>query len=181
MGVEGSQAYAVRAWEEATVASQDHRDLLAHFPTGVCIVTTTDTRGLPYGMTCSSLASVCLNPSTVLVVLAADSRTLRHAQALGYFAVNILSEHAEPLAARFAAPGVDRFADVEWSASPHALPWLADEWLVGAADLRVAETRRFGDHVVVFAHLEDVCVWGGTPLLYGLRQYQSWSAVVEPR
>lgn len=156
-----------------TAAPADQREFMAHFPTGVAVVTTVDSDGTPYGATCSSLTSVCLTPPTVLVSLARHSQTLQHALAGGGFAVNLLDGAAEQVAARFAVPRVDHFQEQEWSASPAGLPWL-DKHMTAAADCDVLRSVGVGDHCLLLGVVRQLRVVGGPPLMYGLREYRQW-------
>ncbi|MGW7793609.1 flavin reductase family protein, partial [Streptomyces tricolor] len=58
------------------MAADDFRDLMSRFPSGVTVVTARGPGGEPVGMTCSSVASVCTDPPTLLVCLRSDSATL---------------------------------------------------------------------------------------------------------
>ena len=74
----------------AVPETEGFRALMTRFPTGVTVVTAMDGGGRPQGMTCSSLASVCLRPPTLLVCLRTLSATQRAVEATGAFAVNLL-------------------------------------------------------------------------------------------
>ena len=58
------------------VTAADHMALMSSYPTGVAVVTAIDDDGNPHGMTCTSLASVALNPPTLLVSFQRTSGTL---------------------------------------------------------------------------------------------------------
>jgi flavin reductase (DIM6/NTAB) family NADH-FMN oxidoreductase RutF len=146
---------------------------MAYFPTGVSVVTAIDAAGLPYGITCSSLTSVCLDPPTVLVSLTTHSLTLRHALMQGIFGITLLNVESRTVAQRFATPAIDRFAGVGWRPSPLGAPWI-DPGMTAAADCEVSNSVAAGDHTVVFGRVRNVTVSGGLPLLYGLRNYLSW-------
>jgi len=80
-------------------STEDYRDLMCSFPTGVSVVTAADEDGRPWGLTCSSLSSVTLAPPTLLVCLASRSPVLAVARASGRFAVNLLHARAHATAA----------------------------------------------------------------------------------
>jgi flavin reductase (NADH) len=149
------------------------RSLMAYFPTGVTVVTALDDRNTPYGMTCSSLTSVCLEPPTVLVSLTTSSATLRHAVERGAFGVTLLDGKAQEVAKRFAAPALDRFAGLSWTFSPLGTPWI-EQSMTAAADCDVWRSMEAGDHTLLFGVVRNVRVRGGNPLLYGLRSYSGW-------
>lgn len=152
----------------------EHRNFMAHFPTGVSIVTAIGQNGQPYGATCSSLTSVCLSPPTVMVSLASHSETLQHAIVGGVFGVTLLDDSSREIARRFSSAGVDRFADQRWNSSPLGTPWL-QQHITAAADCQIAQSLVVGDHTLVFGIVQNFRIYGGFPLLYGLREYRMWN------
>lgn len=152
------------------MASDQFRDLMCRFPTGVAVVTTMNLDGVPFGMTCSSLSSVCLTPPTLLICLRTTSATCQAVRDRGRFAVNLLKADAAMVAQLFSSASSGRFSRVRWATSPNGMPWLDDD--VGAcADGRVVAVKEVGDHTVVFGEMMDIRLEDEPPLLYGMRQY----------
>ncbi|MGI5348307.1 flavin reductase family protein [Streptomyces sp. CA-250714] len=157
------------------------RSLMAAHPAGVAVVTATDLDGSPWGMTCSSVSSVALDPPTLLVCLRRASPTLDAVLRSGTFAVNLLHDGARAAADLFASGDPDRFDRVVWrlgagSSGPH----LTDS-AHSVADCRVSGTVGVGDHTVIFGevqHIEGPHEETPRPLLYGLRQYWSLQSAV---
>ncbi|NUP48189.1 MAG: flavin reductase family protein [Catenulispora sp.] len=148
--------------------------MMSNFPTGVAVVTCADGEGRPYGLTCSSLASVTLEPPTLLVCLAVGSRTLATVARRGAFAVNLLHERAAATAKLFATPGTDRFAAVGWRPTAHGgLPWLVQDTLA-VAECELGDITVVGSHAVVFGAVEAITLFEDMPLLYGRRRFTSW-------
>jgi flavin reductase (DIM6/NTAB) family NADH-FMN oxidoreductase RutF len=174
-----SEAIAAVGDHARLMGSEGMRQLMAGFPTGVGIVTAFDARARPWGMTCTSLASVALEPPLLVICLRYASPTLEAVLGAGEFAVNLLHQGARSTAELFASGAPDRFDRVQWSgpagaAGPH-LP--ADAHAI--ADCAVARHDRHGDHMVVFGEVRHVLLTHGhapAPLLYGLRRYASWPA-----
>lgn len=134
-------------------ASQhEHRCLTTCFPTGVTVVTAVDDRNAPYGTTCSSLTSVCLEPPTVLVSLITSSATLRYALERGVFGITLLDVAALELVKRFATPAPDRFAGLRWTFSPLGTPWI-EQSMTAAADCEVWRSTELGDHTLLWGML----------------------------
>ncbi|MFD8012202.1 flavin reductase family protein [Streptomyces sp. NPDC058955] len=163
----------------APVDPQTFRSLMTAHPAGVTIVTTVAADGRPWGMTCSSLCSVSLEPPTLLVCLREGSPTLAALLQVSAFSVNLLHEGAGPVADLFASGAPDRFDRVRWTPEAESgLPHLIEDAHT-IADCRVSDTRQVGDHVVVFGEVVRV---GGrsnraaAPLLYGMRRYGSLQA-----
>ncbi|MET9692992.1 flavin reductase family protein [Streptomyces sp. NPDC006514] len=161
----------------STQASPDaFRSLMSEFPTGVCTVTTRDLDGEPWGMTCSSVTSVSLAPPTLLVCLRAGSPTLQALLNTGSFSVNFLHAQGQKTAELFASGNPDRFALVPWDQPPGACgPHLVRDAHT-VADCEVVLTQRMGDHVTVFGEAHRITRQHiRPPLLYGQRQFRSWS------
>lgn len=162
---------------EADKATPDgFRTMMSGFPTGVGVVTSTGRDGAPWGMTCSSVCSVALEPPTLLVCLRDGSPTLEAIMQRGTFAVNLLHEGAQEVAELFASGNPDRFRMVPWeqaadAGGPH-LPRDAHT----VADCDVVMTHQTGDHVTVFGEARLITHRHiHPPLLYGLRQFRTWS------
>jgi len=153
----------------------DIRPFMARFPTGVGVITTFGSDGRPWGMTCTSMCSVTLEPPTILVCLRRGSPTLEALLSRGRFALNLLNHTGQPAAELFASGAPDRFARIDWHhdegcGGPHLTRASHD-----TADCRVARAERVGDHIVVFGEVERVTQRSDTPpLLFGLRQYAAW-------
>ncbi|HUC24729.1 MAG TPA: flavin reductase family protein [Streptosporangiaceae bacterium] len=152
------------------------REMMSRFPTGVAVVTCLDLQGAPQGMTCTSLASVCLDPPTLLVSLRTASATSAAVAAGTGFAVNLLGGGAHDVAKLFSSPVRDKFADVCWRPSPHGHPWL-DEDAVAKADCSISQRATAGDHAIYFGEVVDLTLSAvASPLLYGMRAYGNWAA-----
>ncbi|MGW1893538.1 flavin reductase family protein [Streptomyces sp. NPDC002004] len=160
----------------APVDQAEFRSLMTRHPAGVAIVTAAAADGDPWGMTCSSVCSVALQPPTLLVCLRAESPTLAALLRTSVFAVNLLHDRAEPAADLFASGTPDRFEKVAWVREPETgVPHLIEDAHT-IADCRVSETLSVGDHVVVFGEVfqvETSTNQASSPLLYGMRRY--WS------
>ncbi|WP_228447065.1 flavin reductase family protein [Streptomyces paludis] len=152
--------------------------MTAH-PAGVTIVTTVGPDATPWGMTCSSLCGVSVEPPTLLVCLRAESPTLAALLGMSAFAVNLLHDRAEPMARLFSSGAPDRFEKVEWVRNPESgVPHLVEDAHT-IADCEVSETLPVGDHVVVFGQVVQVATHvtrSANPLLYGMRRYWSLPA-----
>ncbi|WP_211277658.1 flavin reductase family protein [Couchioplanes caeruleus] len=151
---------------------------MSTFPSGVAVVTTSDLDGQPWGMTCSSVCSVTLEPPTLLLCLRRGSPTLTAMLRRSTLAVNLLHTRGRATADLFASGNPHRFDLVRWSADPEAGgPHLVDD-AHAIADCRISRTVSAHDHIVVFGEVLRVqhpVVADPSPLLYGLRQYSSWS------
>ncbi|HYQ62598.1 flavin reductase family protein [Actinophytocola sp.] len=162
----------------AVVEPAQFRALMSTFPTGVAVVTTTEPEGRPWGMTCSTVCSVSVDPPTLLVCLREESPTLQAMLKLSTFAVNLLHEGARDTAQLFASGAPDRFERIRWRNEPSfGGPHLVD-MAHAVADCQIVRTVCVGDHIVVFGEVLGLARHDEvtSPLLYGFRQYSSWSA-----
>jgi len=114
-------------------------------------------------MTISSFTSISLHPPLALISVAAASPTWERIAPTGRFAVNLLGEHQEQLARRFAAPAVDRFRGVGCEPGPDGLPILSAAH--AAAVLRVVAVHRAGDHDIVLGEPERARLAAARPPL----------------
>jgi 3-hydroxy-9,10-secoandrosta-1,3,5(10)-triene-9,17-dione monooxygenase reductase component len=108
---DASASGAGEQMSQPTVQEIAFREAIAHFATGVTVVTTTY-QGRPAGMTASAVCSLSLDP--VLLLVCIDNRLATH-EAIDTsrrFAVNVLGEGDEALARRFARRAEDKFAGV---------------------------------------------------------------------
>ena len=162
------------------LAQVDMRPLMASFPSGVVVTTAFHADGVPWGMTCTSLCSVSLHPPVLLVCLRCGSPTMAAIAASGSFTVNLLHDQARSAAELFASGAVDRFDRIRWRADGDAGgPHLIDAAHT-VADCTVTDTSVVGDHTVVMGHVRAISrLRPARPLLYGLRQYSTWSDIVD--
>lgn len=137
-----------------TVSSEYFREVLANFPTGVVAITAIDSTGQPMGMTVGSFTSASLDPPLVAFLPARTSSTFPRIRAAASFCINVLSAEQESLCRRFAIPGGDKFADVEWGPSPSGAPILAGA--VAWIDCVLADVHDAGDHHLVLARVTDL-------------------------
>ncbi len=123
-----------------------YRDTIGHLASGVTIVTSTGPDG-PAGLTTNAVTSLSLDPLLLLVCFELRSRTLAVVRESERFAVNVLPEGAQELAAVFASKRVarEKFESVT-HAEAHGVPVLdgALAWI--ACSLR--ELHPGGDHVI---------------------------------
>ena len=99
------------------------REVLAHFATGITIVTALED-GEPVGFTCQSFAALSLDPPMVILAPARSSTSWPRIAKAGAFCVNILEEHQEALSRTFAVSGGDKFEGVGWTPGVTGAPVL---------------------------------------------------------
>ena len=146
-------------------SEHEFRGALGMFATGVTIVTARTAQGALVGLTANSFNSVSLEPPLVLWSLSRVAASMPAFSAGSHCAINILGADQHDLARRFAAKGLDRFADVEFVDGAGGAPLLCG----AAATFECFNRSRYeeGDHVIFVGEVER-CTHrpGASPLLY---------------
>ena len=145
------------------------RSAMAAFPSGVTIVTTTDTGGRWRGFTATSFCSVSTDPQLVLVCLAESAECHpAFASARRWLVHVIRPEHAE-LAVRFATRGADKFQGPGFWPDEHGLPFLEG----AAVTLACSEHAKLpgGDHTMLLGRVERIHLSNRNPVVYYKRDF----------
>lgn len=139
--------------QTASFDSREFRRALGNFPTGVAIITTRGTDGVPVGFTCNSFSSVSLDPPLVLWSLRTSSKSLAAFREASAFAINVLAEDQSKLSARFASSSIlDKFEDVAHSAGFCGVPLIND--CVARFHCSTFSEHEAGDHVIFIGKVE---------------------------
>jgi flavin reductase (DIM6/NTAB) family NADH-FMN oxidoreductase RutF len=156
-----------------TISSEEFRDCLRHFPSGVTIVTIKSGETI-HGLTVSAFASVSPDPPLILIVV--DHRhmandLLNNEEAS--FAVNILHRDQTELSNRFAwTKDEDRFNAGEWGVALTGAPILEDAlaWM----DCTIYSRCRTGTHTIYIGEVQSSSIPrpGESPLVYWNRGYR---------
>lgn len=150
--------------------AREIRDVMGHFATGVTVITTKNSDGLPNGITANAFSSLSLNPPLVLVCIDKKANCYDCFEDSGVFAVNLLGEEQEELSNRFATKGIEKFQDIAWHMSSNAIPLL--DGTIGYIECTVSQAYDGGDHTiylgeVIYAHADGI-----RPLLFFKGKYQ---------
>lgn len=153
-------------------AAQAMRQIMGHFATGVCVITSRMPDGTPCGVTINSLTSVSLTPALVLFCLSRTSTvmpafpdTLSSA-----FRIHILAQSQEALSQQMTVHDPDWWQRNTWYPDADGCPELSG----GVAWLRCHSFAHYdgGDHVIIVGKVVAM----GTeedepPLLYHRGRY----------
>ena len=139
------------------------REVLAHFATGITIVTALED-GEPVGFTCQSFAALSLDPPMVILAPSRSSTSWPRIREAGAFCVNILEEHQEALSRTFAVSGGDKFDGIGWKPGLTGAPVL--EGSLAMVECRLGEIFDGGDHELVTGLVVAMDVGEGGPLLF---------------
>ncbi|GAC57993.1 putative oxidoreductase [Gordonia hirsuta DSM 44140 = NBRC 16056] len=145
--------------------SRQFRTAMGQFCTGVTIITTLDGDEAPVGFACQSFTALSLDPPLVLFCPMKSSRTWPVIAERGAFCVNVLANRQQSVSAKFGAPGQDKFAGVDWDASPLGLPVIRHclTWV----ECTVENIFDGGDHHIVVGRAQTLGeVLQDKPLLF---------------
>ena len=131
---------------------RDFRAALGMFATGVTIVTARTDSGEPVGLTASSFNSVSLDPPLVLWSLGKAAGSMAVFANGRHYAINVLAADQKPLAERFAARGIDRWAGVPFTEGVGGAPLL--EGCVATFECFNRSQYTEGDHVIFVGEVE---------------------------
>ena len=147
------------------------RNALGEFATGVTVVTTRGTDGLPVGVTINSFASVSLEPPLVLWSLGLASPSLAVFESCSHYAVNILAADQVELSQRFSQSQDDRFAGIAMKVGASGTPLLPGccAWFECRNELRYPG----GDHIILVGQVENFSRQEKPPLIFHGGQYRT--------
>jgi len=152
-----------------TTPEQALRTALGRFTTGVTIVTARAPCGGHVGLTANSFSALSLDPPLVLWSLRLASAQLDAFAHASHFAVNVLTAAQRSLGDRFARPGEDRFAGLDWQPGRGGAPVLDN--VLASFECRTARTLELGDHMLFIGEVEQFGFVDGDPLIYGCGRY----------
>lgn len=154
------------------ITSEQYRDALRHFPSGVTVVTI-KAGDVVHGLTVSAFASVSPDPPLVAVII--DHRHQAHPlleRDDASFAVNVLRHEQVEISNRFAwLKDEERFQEGVWSTGPTGAPVLptALAWM----DCRIAGRYPAGTHSIYTGLVQAAhSAADGAPLVYWNRGYR---------
>ncbi len=140
------------------------RQALGNYPTGVTVITTTDTDGTPRGLTANSFTSVSLDPALVLVCLGKTTASHPVFMQATHFAVNILADDQRDVSNLFASKSPDKFAQAAWHAGQTGSPLI--DGSVAWFDCSVHQRVDAGDHTILIGQVQDMGQRTARPLGY---------------
>lgn len=157
--------HAAMTDERPSIDPHKFRQVLGHYPTGVCVITATGPDGHPVGMVVGSFTSVSLDPPLVGFFPDRGSSSWPKVAAAGRFCVNVLSAEQESICRTLASKDADKFATIEHGPSALGSPILAGA--VAWIDCELYSVNEAGDHFAVLGLVTHIDIAdGGLPLLF---------------
>ena len=149
------------------------REALAHFASGVTIVTARGPDGL-HGFTATGFTSVSLAPPLILVCVARTASAYDGVVGSELFGVSVLREDQLGLAERFATSGIDRFEGVSVRFGPAASVPLI-EGALAHLECRPHARHEAGDHTLLVGQVLSATTVVGTPLVHFARRFGAFA------
>jgi 3-hydroxy-9,10-secoandrosta-1,3,5(10)-triene-9,17-dione monooxygenase reductase component len=149
---------------EPVIDSAKYRQVLGHFPTGVCVMAAfADAK--PVGMAIGSFFSISLDPPLVGFCAGKGSSTWPKIRDSGKFCASILGADQEEVCRRFASKEQDKFAGLAWDHSPLDSPRLGGS--LAWVDCTIEQVVDAGDHEIAIGRVHDLDVAAeGHPLVF---------------
>lgn len=161
----------------ADIDSQAFRNGLRQLAGAVSVVTTGsgDRRA---GLTATSVTSFSAEPPTILVSVARSASAYATLVNERRFVVNVLGDHQQPIADRFAgrdgAKGAARFEGAEWTTAATGAPLLVDA--LAALDCELEEVIERHSHGLLIGRVKALRVAAGAgALLYWRGAYERFA------
>ena len=146
------------------VNPDEFRAAMSRFPSGITVVTSIDSSGVPHGITVSAFCSVSLEPPLILVCI--ERTTGSHSALLetGRFAVNVLAAGHDEISETFSLTHIDKFEGVKCREGLGGVPVLDDALVT--LECKLSSSFDGGDHTIFVGGVEDVTIRDGAPLVY---------------
>src|SRR3954452_22526222 len=142
---------------ETPVLPADFRGAMRLLTGGASVITAGRGRDIT-GMTVTSVASLSVDPPTLIVSINRDASSFPLIRRYGAFGVNMLNADQLDVAERFAGKGglkgADRFAGAPWVTALSGVPLLVDA--LSAVDCEVEEIVERHSHGIVIGRVKSV-------------------------
>src|ERR1700733_5502286 len=148
------------------ISGDDFRGAMRHLTGGVSVITAGHGKDIT-GMTVTSVASLSVEPATLIVSVNRESSSWPLVQRLGFFGVNILAADQLEVAERFTGKGglagADRFPGAQWTRRVSGVPLLVGA--LAAIDCEVEDIVERHSHAIVIGRVLDIQRSGHTAAL----------------
>ena len=167
------------AGDISCVETELFREAMRRMASGVAVITTDGAAGRA-GLTVSSLASLCMEPPSVILCIHEKSAALPAIEANGVFVANVLAHHQSLVADAFAGQvpqfREDKFAVAEWDEAASGAPVLVGALM--SFDCRLATHHAYGTHRIMVGEVRAIhgVAAEAEPLLYANRAYRRLAA-----
>ncbi len=161
------------------VGEEQFREALAHFSTGIVIVTTPGPDG-PHGVTVNAFASLSLDPPLVLICIERNRYSHAALEQSAVFAINVLAAGQEHLSRFFSSAtrpeGPGAFEGITFRPGRSGAPLI--EGCLAYLECRITARYPGGDHTIFIGEVGSAAVAPGRrPLLYYNRAYRTLQGI----
>jgi flavin reductase (DIM6/NTAB) family NADH-FMN oxidoreductase RutF len=151
---------------DRSVAADDFRGAMRHLTGGVSVITVGRGKEIT-GMTVTSVASLSVEPPTLIVSINRGASSWPILKREGAFGVNILAADQLEVAERFTGKGglagADRFPGAQWTRRVSGVPLLVGA--LAAIDCEVEDIVERHSHAIVIGRVLDIQRSGHTAAL----------------
>jgi flavin reductase (DIM6/NTAB) family NADH-FMN oxidoreductase RutF len=151
---------------DRAVSVEDFRGAMRHLTGGVSVITVGRATEIT-GMTVTSVASLSVDPATLIVSINREASSWPILKREGFFGVNILAADQLEIAERFSGKGgltgADRFAGAQWTRRVSGVPLLVGA--LAAIDCEVEDIVERHSHAIVIGRVLDIQRSGHTAAL----------------
>ena len=148
---------------------QELRRVMGHFATGVCVVTTKDKAGTPFGLTANAFTSLSLEPPLVLICIDKGAQCYSCFEDSKVFAINVLSEEQEEISRRFASKGIEKFSGIPWHKGENGVALL--DGAISHIECKIIHSYDDGDHTIYVGEIIRATTSGDRPLIFFQGKY----------
>jgi flavin reductase (DIM6/NTAB) family NADH-FMN oxidoreductase RutF len=146
------------------------RGSMSRLAAGVAVVTCCEEDGRVRGLTATSVTAYSADPPSIVLSVGRTSRSYDALVGRPRFAVHLLAEGQESVAADFARPDDRKFELHPWRPGPDGIPLL--DGVLAVLVCRNDRVFEHGDHAVVIGRLEGGEVTERSPLVYFERGFR---------
>jgi flavin reductase (DIM6/NTAB) family NADH-FMN oxidoreductase RutF len=151
---------------DRSIAADDFRGAMRHLTGGVSVITVGRGKEIT-GMTVTSVASLSVEPPTLIVSINRGASSWPILKREGAFGVNILAADQLEVAERFTGKGglagADRFPGAQWTRRVSGVPLLVGA--LAAIDCEVEDIVERHSHAIVIGRVLDIQRSGHTAAL----------------
>jgi flavin reductase (DIM6/NTAB) family NADH-FMN oxidoreductase RutF len=157
------------------ISSDQFRQVMGNFATGITVVTTRDSNGAPRGLTVNSFTSVSLDPVLVLVCFDRHLSSLQAFTGSKRFGVSMLSQEQEDISRLFAKKDSERPESLYFEGKS-GMPLIRNA--IAVMECETTAVYPGGDHVIFLGEVTDAEVLHPFhPLLYFRGKYRTLEGI----
>lgn len=151
---------------------REFRDSLGAFTTGVCLVSTCDTKGEAHAITINSFASVSLEPPLVLWSLQRDAEAYELFESAERFVISVLTSAQEELSIHYSQHQGHWMREADYFVGENGAPVVRDALAVFECSLET--THDGGDHLIILGRVSRIDrSQQGDPLVFSAGEYRA--------